>query len=176
MNESGSFLETSSTAMTHWAITTAVQQGFLTPRSQWDACIRTLWRGVAATVDATGAVAGVCQGGPIYRNKTDYFKRPHAYEASACGGVVRPQTYYFPSLSRIINNFYCAVHYTYERLKGVRVALGFGVACGYGDAPVRGQPAYGCHHWQPSLIRHDAHCFSVMCSSTVTFEYYARTV
>ena len=118
MNESGSFLETSSTAMTHWAITTAVQQGFLTPRSQWDACIRTLWRGVAATVDATGAVAGVCQGGPIYRNKTDYFKRPHAYEASACGGVVRPSHVALPRT----NNFYCAVHCTYTLLKGVLVA------------------------------------------------------
>ena len=87
VNETGSFLETSSTAMTHWAITTAVQNGFLTPRSKWDACIQKLWKGVAATVDSTGAVSGVCQGGPIYRNKTDYFERPHAYEASACGGV-----------------------------------------------------------------------------------------
>ena len=87
VNETGSFLETSSTAMTHWAITTAVQQEFLTPRSKWDKCIHTLWKGIAATVDATGAVSGVCEGGPIYRNKTDYFERPHAYEASACGGV-----------------------------------------------------------------------------------------
>jgi rhamnogalacturonyl hydrolase YesR len=87
VNETASFLETSATAMTHWAITTAVQHGFLAPRSKWDACIKTLWKGVAGTVDATGAVAGVCEGGPIYRNKTDYFGRPHAYAASACGGV-----------------------------------------------------------------------------------------
>ena len=44
VNESSSFLETSSTAMTHWAITTAVQQQFLTPRSKWDACIKALWK------------------------------------------------------------------------------------------------------------------------------------
>lgn len=42
-----------------------------------------MWKGVAGAVDVTGAVAGVCEGGPIYRNNTDYF----AYEASACGGV-----------------------------------------------------------------------------------------
>ena len=85
VNETESFLETSSTAMTHWAITTAVQNEFLMPRSKWD--VKTLWKGVAGAVDATGAVAGVCEGGPIYRNTTDYFTRPHAYEASACGGV-----------------------------------------------------------------------------------------
>ena len=87
VNESGSFLETSSTAMTHWAITTAVLNGFLTPRSKWDSCIKKLWKGVAGAVDTTGTVSGVCQGGPIYRNKSDYFERPHSYEASACGGV-----------------------------------------------------------------------------------------
>eukprot|EP01052_Picozoa_sp_SAG31_P031964 SAG31_NODE_3452_length_4253_cov_10.720270_2_plen_200_part_00 len=62
VNETASFLETSSTAMTHWAITTAVEHGFLSPRSKWDACIKKLWKGVAGAVDATGAVAGVCQG------------------------------------------------------------------------------------------------------------------
>lgn len=136
--------------MTHWAITTAVQQGFLTPRSQWDACIRTLWRGVAATVDATGAVAGVCQGGPIYRNKTDYFKRPHAYEASACGGVVRPQPCCPPPHQQFL---LCGALHVYT-VEGSSCCIGCGVACGYGDAPVRGQPAYGCqYYWQPPMTR-----------------------
>ena len=55
VNESASFLETSSTAMSHWAITTAVQEGIL-PRS-FAGCITTLWRGVASTVDQSGAVS-----------------------------------------------------------------------------------------------------------------------
>ena len=29
----------------------------------------------------------MCEGGPIYRNKTDYEARPHDYVASSCGGV-----------------------------------------------------------------------------------------
>ena len=91
VNESGSFLETSATAMTAWALAAAANAKILDDRDKtlaWlQPCVHRLWKGVAQVVDATGAVSGVCQGGPIYRNKSDYFARPHAYVASACGGV-----------------------------------------------------------------------------------------
>ena len=87
INDSSSFLKTSSTAMTLTALATAAARGLI-PRGSWvTPCVNDLWRELSGAVAADGSVTGVCEGGGIWPNASDYKARPSAYVASACGGL-----------------------------------------------------------------------------------------
>jgi rhamnogalacturonyl hydrolase YesR len=88
INDSSAFLETSSTAMTLTALATAAARGIIPRTAAWvTPCVNDLWRGLAGTVAADGSVAGICEGGGLWPNASDYKRRPTAYTASACGGL-----------------------------------------------------------------------------------------
>jgi unsaturated rhamnogalacturonyl hydrolase len=55
------FLETSVTAMTIYALCTSVSQGWL-DRATYDAPIQAAWAGLTSQVAADGTVDGICEG------------------------------------------------------------------------------------------------------------------
>eukprot|EP00947_MAST-08B_sp_MAST-8B-sp1_P003947 g3947.t1 len=86
VNETGTFLETSVTAMMVWSLATGVTTGDL-DFALFGPCLAAAWSGLAATVEAGGAVDGICMGGPIKGSVNDYNACGTDYKASACGGL-----------------------------------------------------------------------------------------
>ena len=86
VNVTESFDETSVTAMLIHSLATGIMSGWVS-RDQFGSCVEAAWRGLSGRIDNRGRVDGICEGGPIYPNMSDYLDRPTRYEASACRGL-----------------------------------------------------------------------------------------
>lgn len=85
-SSSGSFLETSVTAMAVSALARGVLRGYL-QQGDYDTAVRRGWAGLSSAVDADGVVLGVCGGTDIQPTAAKYYTRPTEYLGSAPGGV-----------------------------------------------------------------------------------------
>jgi len=87
VNESSTYLETSSTAMALTSLATGVRRGWLASAAVMPA-IEAAWAGLAQTVDLTsGVVSGVCMGTGIMPNASGYNSRGTDFFQSSPGGV-----------------------------------------------------------------------------------------
>ena len=88
LNESATYLETSSTAMVLTSLATGVRKGWLTPAASFVPAIEAAWTGLASTVNlSTGVVSGVCMGTGIMANASGYNERGTDFFQSSPGGV-----------------------------------------------------------------------------------------
>jgi rhamnogalacturonyl hydrolase YesR len=90
LNESGTFLETSATAMFTFALATGVSEGWL-PRAAYAATIEAAWAGLTRAVADDGTVDGICQGTPVLLSVAAYNARTTFYNTSdpGLGAVMR---------------------------------------------------------------------------------------
>jgi len=84
LNETGTFLETSATAMFTFALATGVSEGWL-PRAAWTGVIEAAWAGLTRAVRADGTVDGICEGTPVLLTVAAYDARSTAYNVSDSG-------------------------------------------------------------------------------------------
>ena len=86
MNDTKSFLETSTTAMAITALIRGVRGGVLN-RTEYVPVIEKAWTGLVSTVLGNGTVTQVCCGTGIQPNKEAYYNRPTSYTCSGPGGA-----------------------------------------------------------------------------------------
>ena len=87
VNETGTYLETSVTAMMATALARGASAGWLRPRAKYVAAAKHAWAGVASVIAANGTVSGVCMGTGIEPNVAGYEARGTDFWQSAPGGV-----------------------------------------------------------------------------------------
>jgi unsaturated rhamnogalacturonyl hydrolase len=78
LNDTSTFLETSVTAMSLFALATGVTEGWLS-RTKYNHAIQLAWTALAATVAEDGTVSGICAGTGIQVSVADYEARPTDY-------------------------------------------------------------------------------------------------
>jgi rhamnogalacturonyl hydrolase YesR len=86
VNETWTFLETSSTAMFITSLVRGVVNNWLEYDDYKDV-IEKAWKGLQSAITANGTVTGVCSGTGIEPNANDYEGRPTSYLNSANGGL-----------------------------------------------------------------------------------------
>jgi rhamnogalacturonyl hydrolase YesR len=84
LNDTSTFLETSVTSMTLFALTTGIQNKWL-DKSEFDPVIQRAWRGLSSTIQPNGTVTGICNGFGIHATANDYIHCKQSYLGSAPG-------------------------------------------------------------------------------------------
>jgi len=84
LNDTSTFLETSVTAMTVFALTTAIEHKWL-DKSEFDPVIQKAWRGLSSAIKSDGTVTGICNGFGIHASSNDYIHCSQSYLGSAPG-------------------------------------------------------------------------------------------
>ena len=86
MNDTKSFLETSTTAMAVTALIRGVRGGVLN-KTMYTPVIQKAWKGLLSTVLPNGTVTQVCCGTGIQPTPEAYYIRPTSYTCSGPGGA-----------------------------------------------------------------------------------------
>ena len=86
MNDTKSFLETSTTAMAITALIRGVR-GEVLNKTEYAPVIERAWKGLVSTVLSNGTVTQVCCGTGIQPNAEAYYTRPTSFTCSGPGGA-----------------------------------------------------------------------------------------
>jgi len=86
LDEPGTYLETSVTAMNVYAIATAMRMGWL-KASIFNSTLVRAWSGLSSTIQDDGTVNGICSGCGIKANLSEYALRGTDYNSSLNGGL-----------------------------------------------------------------------------------------
>jgi len=86
LNVSSSFLETSATAMTLYAMATGLRAGWLDVPT-YNATVYAAWAGLASTVAPDGTVSGICSGCGIKATPEEYTNHTTTWIKSLNGGL-----------------------------------------------------------------------------------------
>lgn len=86
VNDSSTFLETSSTAMYLTAMLRGMREGWL-DKTTFGPVAQRAWGGLCKTIQPDGKVSGICEGTGVQVSAADYAKRSTAYLLSGPGGL-----------------------------------------------------------------------------------------